>query len=103
MVDLQRDYIDLSKVFGEINSYSDFEGFANSQDVTDRISQLEMVSRLQGSEDATINATVKTLTIHWLYENLDVDDLPSVHQTRMFIDNLYWLMTSRWYMKETAE
>jgi hypothetical protein len=114
MINLEKDYIDLAKVFAETNSYSDFarwtcwstssgarvemktgyEGFANSDEVTGLV--VEAIGRRE------VTPVVRTLTYHWVFETIDADEAPAVHEITEFMNNIEWLLTSRWYMKETA-
>lgn len=97
---------DLAKIFGAIESYCDFEGFAGPEEVNTLLAQEGVRQRIEGAKSDRYDhrGVVKTLTAHYIFDNVDQADYrPTLDEVIVFIDTIIWLLTSRWYMKEDAQ
>jgi hypothetical protein len=78
--------------------YSDFEGFAGTDDIEVMLSLEEVKSRLSNGP-----TFIRDLVAHWMYENIDQGAYrPTLDEVRTFIDTVQWLFSARFYMKMDA-
>jgi hypothetical protein len=91
-------YIDLCHELSKNESYVDWEGFADPEDIKAILEHPDVAESLKNEPEF-----IKDLTAHWLYENIDQSGhTPSDFETVTFIFTVSWLFTSRFYMKMDA-
>jgi hypothetical protein len=98
MVDLEKNYIDLSKWFAGRESYCDWEGFADHQQCLDLLKKV-----ITDPGDDEYSRIAFTLTLHFIYQRTDSYALPNEDEVRAVWEAFYELLGARWWMKETAE
>lgn len=104
-------FIDLVEVVGRLESFTDFEGMADSSPLFDVINNLQVQQRLRlykSPDDpkklrstGPSSAELEDLLKHYAYENLDQGDyVITVDEALMFIDIVAYILGSRYWMRD---
>lgn len=96
-------YVDLGKYFMKQESFMDWEGFADPDEV---MKVVQVVRREAGSpEEKERHAIARTLLTHWVHQNIDQGGYtPTQKEAEWAFDSFDWLLGGcRWFMKEDAK
>jgi hypothetical protein len=96
-------YLDLGEFVSSRSSYQDFEGMASGEGILEMATKA--ASNLTGSFcDPKEEEVLRTLLCHYLYTRMDTtDDLPSEGELLEIAAAIQIVISSRYFLKETAK